>query len=158
MKLSRKVNPASKMKCANEVKREPTSVQPSKIGFKFWLLVSLVGMNVIPSAAANELRLQLKPSQCVAIHQGKTCYVDIELHWQATSVGEYCLYSSQQTEPLKCWRKANNGLFEREIVARENVLFRLRETKSGGVTISKELEMAWVYKRNAKARSSWRMF
>lgn len=149
---------------SNNIKRvtktthQTTSAQRGKTRFKLWLLLSIAAMNVIPSAAANELRLQLKPAQCVAIHQGKTCYVDVDLRWQATSIGEYCLFSSQQAEPLKCWKKVNSGQFEREIVARKNVLFRLRETKTGGVTISKELQMAWVYKRNAKARSSWRMF
>jgi len=152
------MNLSNTLKYVSKTQYATASIKRGKIRFKLWLLLSITAMNVVPSALANEVTLQLKPAQCVAIHQGKTCYVDIELHWQATSVGEYCLYSSQQAEPLKCWKMASNGQFEREIVANKNVLFRLREIKSGGVTISKELEMAWVYKRSSKARSSWRMF
>jgi len=145
------------MKISVRIHQKIASLLSDKPVINLWLLIGIVAMNTAPTAA-NELTLKLKPSQCVAIHQGKTCYVDIELLWHAQDKGEYCLYSSQQTDPLKCWSKSDNGRFEREVLARKNVLFRLLESKTGGVTISKELEMAWIYKRNAKSRSTWRMF
>ncbi|MFT7129492.1 MAG: hypothetical protein ACI89U_001608, partial [Gammaproteobacteria bacterium] len=74
------------------------------------------------------------------------------------SIGKYCLFSSQQSEPLRCWMQSDQGQFEREIVAQRNVVFFLRKEKNNDVLATRELEMAWVYKKSAKARSSWRMF
>jgi len=145
------------MKISVKISQKFISILRDNAVIKLWFFIGIVAMNAAP-AAGNEVTLKLKPSQCIAIHQGKTCYVDVKLRWKAQSKGEYCLYSSQQSDPLKCWSQANAGQFEREVLARKNVLFRLRESKSGDVIISKELEMAWIYKRNAKSRSSWRMF
>jgi len=146
------------MKLSVRMNQYTVSIQQQKAALRLWFTIGFIALNFVTVAAANETTLNLKPAQCIAIHQGKMCYVDIELQWQAQDKGEYCLYSSQQTEPLKCWRQTNHGQFEREIVTRHNVIFQLRQEKPASVLISKELEMAWVYKRNAKARSSWRMF
>jgi len=145
------------MKISVKISEKIASSLRDNVVIKLWVLFNIMAVNVTP-AAANEVTLRLKPSQCIAIHQGKTCYVDVKLRWQTQEKGAYCLYSSQQNDPLKCWSQANTGQYEREVLARKNVLFRLRESKSGEVIISKELEMAWIYKRNAKSRSSWRMF
>jgi len=145
------------MNISVKISQKIASALRDNLVIKLWVLFNIMAVNVAP-AAANDVTLKLKPSQCIAIHQGKTCYVDVELRWQAQDKGEYCLYSSQQSDPLKCWTQANTGQYEREVLARKNVLSRLRERKSGEVVISKELEMAWIYKRNAKSRSSWRMF
>jgi hypothetical protein len=129
-----------------------------KIALKLLLTCSLLTIACVQVANANETTLHLNPPQCVAIHQGQTCYVDIELQWRAPSIGKYCLFSSQQSEPLRCWMQSDQGQFEREIVAQRNVVFFLRKEKNNDVLATRELEMAWVYKKSAKARSSWRMF
>lgn len=146
------------MRLSIKINHMLSSIRGKKVSLKLWVLFSIVATNFVPVAAASDATLNLKPAQCIAIHQGKTCYVYVKLRWQAQDEGEYCLYSSQQSKPLKCWIRTNSGQFEREIVARKNVLFHLQQTKSGSVIVSKELEMAWIYKRNAKARASWRMF
>ncbi|WP_168203974.1 DUF3019 domain-containing protein [Aliikangiella coralliicola] len=102
--------------------------------------------------------LEIKPGQCVALHQGQECYVDVEFSWKVGQQGDYCLYSSQQKPALKCWRKKQNGWFKREIVANENVMFFLKAADSQVILATSELEMAWVYKKNSRSHSTWRMF
>mgnify|MGYP003915082997 FL=1 len=127
--------------------------------YKLLLSVCLVSA---PTVRANNEPLKpvmiLSPAQCVAIHQGQDCYVDIKLSWQMPTPGEYCLFSSVRVEPLKCWQKASAGQLKREIVSSENVRFILRRPTSQEPLATQELELAWVYKKNARARSSWRMF
>lgn len=112
----------------------------------------------IETTKTGQAKLTLKPAQCIAIHQGKMCYVDVEITWTMQQSGEYCLFSSQQSKALKCWKKSNQGLFEQEVATNKNVQFQLKRANNSNSLIVRELEVAWVYKKNAKARSSWRMF
>ena len=112
----------------------------------------------IETTKTGQAQLTLKPKQCIAIHQGKMCYVDVEIAWKLQQSGEYCLFSSQQSEALKCWDNSNQGLFEQEVATKKNVQFQLKRANSSNTLIVRELEVAWVYKKNAKARTSWRMF
>ena len=109
-------------------------------------------------AIENEASLNLSPTLCIAIHQGQQCYVDIKIGWKSTQHGQYCLFSSQQAKALKCWKQVTQGTYAQEIVAKSNVKFMLRHNGSDVVLRSKVLEVAWVYKKNTRARSSWRMF
>ncbi len=141
------------------------------LGFTLgYSVLSIVAMLVLikQSVAAETVQFSLEPGQCVALHHGQSCYVDVTIRWQTLEQGYYCLHSSQQEAPLKCWKMEQQGLYENEVVADKNVLFQLRETaafkgkaktsKLGKVLAHAELEMAWVYKKNARSRASWRMF
>ncbi|MCJ8271977.1 MAG: DUF3019 domain-containing protein [Psychrosphaera sp.] len=105
-----------------------------------------------------KVELTLKPYQCVALHQGQKCYVNVELSWRAIQTSHYCLYSSQQDKPLQCWQTSVSGLFTREIVANQNILFAIKQKDSAVVLATRELEMAWVYKKTNRSNISWRMF
>ena len=125
----------------------------------FTLVALLLTVNA-GHAAANEQEntvLTISPNQCVAIRQGQTCYADVKLTWQTQNKGSYCLYSTQQKKPLQCWQLANNGNYQKEIVANKNVIFQLRTETTERVLTSATLEMAWVYKKNARSHA-WRMF
>lgn len=110
--------------------------------------------------AANDIEgysLVLSPKQCVAMRQGQKCYVDVELKWQSKTQGDFCLYSSQVEQPLQCWQDSRLGHFEREIVAKNNVIFVLKLQKDTLILATTKLEMAWVYKKNIRS-NAWRMF
>ena len=137
---------------------QPESPEKNFLGYMFGLLF-IAGASAAnaaePSIAA---KLLLSPTQCIALHQGQKCYVDIEISWVAQRQADYCLFSSQQQQALMCWTDKTSGSFTQEIVAIENVSFRLRQTEREQILSTSELEMAWVYKKNSRARSSWRMF
>jgi hypothetical protein len=102
--------------------------------------------------------ISVKPGQCVALNQGNLCYIDIEISWSVPELGNYCLFSSQQEAPLQCWENVQLGIFAREIAAKENVLFLLKPKGRELIVGATKLEMAWVYKKNNRSHSSWRMF
>jgi hypothetical protein len=109
--------------------------------------------NMTSSAAT----LRLSPNQCIAISQGKTCYVDVELMWQTRVKSGYCLYSSQSEQALLCWKKQNKGQYKNEISSSQNVQFLLKDHQNNTLATT-ELKIAWIYKKNARSRSNWRMF
>jgi len=110
--------------------------------------------------------LKIVPEQCVALLQGQECYVSVELHWQANTNGDYCLYSSLTTNALQCWRNKKQGEFKQEFVSKTNIKFFLKVKQKNGNTkvrkqaniASAEIKMAWVHKKKGKPRTSWRMF
>ena len=133
----------------------------SKKSFSGFMLAMLLTTCASAAKAAESTiaaKLVLTPKQCIALHQGQKCYVDIEINWVAQQHADYCLFSSQQQDALMCWSGQARGIFKREIVAIENVGFRLKQTGREETLGTVELEMAWVYKKNTRARSSWRMF
>ncbi len=107
---------------------------------------------------AQDSILEIQPNQCISVHQGEKCYVDISLNWQTKQSGNYCLFSSQQQAPLLCWQNSLSGKFEQEMSANQNVVFYLKAQYGSEILAQKELKMAWVYKKSARARTSWRLF
>jgi hypothetical protein len=134
------------------------SCEKSFLGYMLAILLIACASAVSAAEEPTAAKLVLTPKQCIALHQGKQCYVDIEISWVAQRQADYCLFSSQQHKPLMCWSGQATGSFKQEIVAIENVSFRLKQTGRQEILSAGELEMAWVYKRNSRARSSWRMF
>lgn len=103
------------------------------------------------------VKLELKPKQCVVLHQGQKCYADVIVKWQAPQ-GNVCLYSSLVQEALQCWSQQDKAQLMLEIIATENIIFELRSKPSNTLLGKVELEMAWVYKKGSRSNLSWRMF
>jgi hypothetical protein len=122
--------------------------------------------------------LKIIPEQCVALLQGQECYVNVELKWETTASGDYCLYSSLNMKALRCWENKKTGEFKQEFSSKNNIKFYLIHKKhldnnkekaqqNGQITslnhslndiASAEIKMAWVHKKKGKPRTSWRMF
>lgn len=134
------------------------SSEKSFLGYMLAVLLITCASAVSAAEAPTSATLVLTPKQCIALHHGQQCYVDIEISWVAQQQADYCLFSSQQQDALMCWSGQATGIFKREIVAIKNVGFRLKQTGREEILGTGELEMAWVYKKNSRARSSWRMF
>jgi len=105
-----------------------------------------------------ETQLAVTPKQCVALLQGQTCYVTVELNWQVINKGNYCIYSSQQQDPIQCWDSKRQGEVKREFSAKSNLRFFLRQINTRTNLAKAEVKMAWVHKKKGKPRKSWRMF
>jgi hypothetical protein len=122
----------------------------------------LLSMKVYSNETSNLPKLTLKPSQCVSLHQGQQCFVTVDISWQVSNAGEYCLYSSLQNNKLSCWTMKKSGHFKQELVIEEDVTFTLRLMGDGisndKVVVSALLESAWVYKKNRLSHSAWRVF
>jgi hypothetical protein len=104
------------------------------------------------------VKIIVKPNQCIALHQGQKCYVDIVLTWSAKHVGSYCLYSSQQVKALQCWNAKLKGSYKKEVVSSEDITFTIRSGGLDNILSREVLKMAWVYQKNSQAKSAWRLF
>jgi hypothetical protein len=124
------------------------------------LIILLILFSTKPYANTDipVLTLEVDPEQCVSIVQGDDCFVDVTIKWYSQQPADYCLFSSQQPEPLKCWKKNKQGDLKKEFVANENIVFYLKRPPNEEVIVEEVLEMAWVYKDNGRSRASWRMF
>lgn len=124
------------------------------------LLLSLLFCAYIEEAMAKDsgtVDLQIKPSQCVSLRQGQTCYVEVEVVWQSNELGDYCLYVQSQKSPVQCWtgRIAGNATYE--AATTDDLLFVLTPANSRTVLAQAELKAAWVYQKKRNA-VSWRLF
>ncbi len=107
---------------------------------------------------AEAVLLQLKPSRCVALHQGQVCYQNIQLLWSTPQVGHYCLYQQNAGEPLHCWENVNAGEYLYEFSSDESVQLQLVDAQTKAVVAQAGLEVAWVYKANTRRQTHWRLF
>lgn len=135
-----------------------SKVLTKQLSFLTGLLVTVNAIAVDDSALEPNKILLLHPTQCVALNQGNLCYVDIEITWSVKTRGNYCLFSSQQNDAILCWESAKSGKFEGELIANEDVIFHLKIKESNTILDTAKLEMAWVYKKNNRTHSRWRMF
>ncbi|WP_340676706.1 DUF3019 domain-containing protein [Paraglaciecola sp.] len=116
-----------------------------------WAATSLV-----PSDQTNELHI--KPNTCVSLHQGQTCFVNLTISWNMANSNDYCLYSSAQPTPIKCWIASNQGVITQDFSAEQTLHFYLKLDKSNTVVAESELSISWVYKKQQKSRLTWRLF
>lgn len=102
--------------------------------------------------------LKISPNKCVALDYGQSCYQDVTLSWKQELAGDYCVFSSQQTEALKCWKNNKNSIFSIPIATKTNVTFSLVNSANKNILAKTTLKMTWVYKTKNRRRLSWRLF
>lgn len=110
------------------------------------------------SSEKNKVNLTVSPEKCVAMQQGQTCYMTVELFWQAEVQANYCLYSSLKPQPLQCWNNSRTGEMTKEFSTKENLVFFLQIQDQHINLASAKVKMAWVHKKKGKPRMSWRLF
>jgi hypothetical protein len=125
----------------------------------FWMTLFTILSFQVPAAPLNvEPKLTIVPEQCVALIQGQACYVTVELNWRTPVAGDYCLYSSLNTDPIKCWLDKEIGRLKQEFVSKNNIEFFIIKLSTKENIANVEIKMAWVHKKKGRPRTSWRMF
>jgi len=122
------------------------------------ILFSIVSFQIQANSLDVVPKITIVPEQCVALLQGQACYVTVELNWQTPLAGDYCLYSSLNTHPIKCWRDKRMGRLKQEFVSKNNIEFFLQKRSTKENIANIEIKMAWVHKKKGRPRTSWRMF
>ena len=121
-------------------------------------LFTMLSFQVPAASLSVEPKLTIVPEQCVALLQGQACYVTVELNWRTPIAGDYCLYSSLDTNPIQCWRDKKMGRLKQEFVSKNNIEFSLQILSTKENIANIEIKMAWVHKKKGRPRTSWRMF
>jgi len=109
----------------------PNSIKHVFVIFILFLLSIKVYSNEISSLP----KLTLSPNQCISLHQGQQCFVTVDIRWQVSQAGKYCLYSSLQKNKLTCWLLTKSARFKQELVINKDVTFTLKSMGDGiGIT------------------------
>lgn len=121
------------------------------------LLASLLlgGLGRMPPAAAAPELLVVEPSTCVSLSEGRTCYLDTQVHWQVNSGSEHCLFVAGTNVPLYC-AAGGRGQVSYAFSGDESQVLELRAA-NGAVVATTEIQVSWVYNGNQRRRS-WRLF
>ncbi|MDP5213357.1 DUF3019 domain-containing protein [Pseudoalteromonas tunicata] len=130
------------------------------------ILLALFTLFVLPSVVLTTQakqpdslpELKIIPTKCVSLKQGQVCYVNVTVVWQVGDAGDYCLFSSLQSNLLQCWLSSKQGTFSQEVEITDDLIYTLTDTKNEQEIISNRLPLAWVYKKEKFSHSSWRVF
>jgi len=122
------------------------------------LLLLLLVISSVASATDIQASIQVNPQQCVAMRQGQTCYVSVQLSWQVASPGNYCLYAAGKSVALNCWENTTKGELKKSFDSKVNLEFSLRRQNENFSLATAIVKMAWVHKKKGQPRKSWRIF
>lgn len=122
------------------------------------LMLLLLVLSFVSKATDLKGTMSVQPEQCVAMSQGQSCYVTVELSWEVEALGNYCLYTSAQSQALKCWHNTTSGEFKQSFDSKVNLNFSLKNQHEQATLASAVVKMAWVHKKKGRPRTSWRLF
>jgi len=127
------------------------------------LSVKLLALYMAASAVSSHAdssssTLTVKPSRCIALQKGQTCYATLSFNWTTPADGEYCLFDEHMEKPMICWTGNTLLAYNHEFKSKKNVNYHIR-LRQGQLSISSTLvKISWVYKPNTKNTSRWRLF
>ncbi len=122
------------------------------------LMVLLLPISFLTNATDLQASMNVNPDQCVAMSQGQSCYVAVELSWKVQSPGNYCLYADGQSEALNCWKNSFTGEYKKAFNSKVNLVFSLKRQHEQLSLATAVVKMAWVHKKKGQPRKSWRIF
>ncbi|MBL4629744.1 MAG: DUF3019 domain-containing protein [Paraglaciecola sp.] len=116
-------------------------------------------LNVSQASQSTGLpKLEIKPKKCVSLRQKQACYLKVTVSWKVKDADKYCLHSTQQVKPIKCWPSTGQGTYSYDVTMEQDVTYTLSNKSTGKVIVSNKLPLAWVYKKEKFSHSSWRIF
>lgn len=136
----------------------PTT-RPARWQPRLWSVLCCAGVLMSwPAFGEEVVELSLKPQRCVALHQGQMCYQTVTVTWRAQVPDNYCVFQQGLDEPLRCWLAATQGELRHEFVSDTTLVIELRAEQDSARLAESRLEVAWVYNRNTRRKSHWRIF
>ena len=128
------------------------------------LLFTLSYKPTIAMANVDEKKPEIKaisftahPAQCVTLRQGRNCFHDIKLQWQAPLQQEVCLVQAGQQKKLKCWKNRGYGDMVIEFESNESITYQLRRLSDNKIIAQTQIKVSWQHKSSARKRR-WRLF
>lgn len=109
-------------------------------------------------AHADENQLHIKPTRCIALHEGQVCYQTLNISWKAEIADTYCLYQQDNKTPLVCWDNLASGKWSYEFEGATTQKFMLLRKQDAKQIAEVSIEVAWVYDASSKRESHWRIF
>ena len=130
-----------------------------RIGLACLLTLSCsVWADVSNEQVAHASELHIQPNTCVSLHQGQACFATLTMSWNTPVSNNYCLYSSANELPIKCWHASKQGAITEQISSAQTLHFYLKIENSNTVVAESVFKVSWVYKKQQKSRLTWRLF
>ncbi|MBL4942329.1 MAG: DUF3019 domain-containing protein [Colwellia sp.] len=108
------------------------------------------------------VKLTVSPKQCIAMQQGQSCYLQVNVTFQANILDDYCLYLSTQPTALQCWKKVKQAEYSYAFDSNIDVEFFIKTQakmpKQANLLAQAKVKIAWVHEKKGKPRMSWRLF
>lgn len=106
----------------------------------------------------SQIDFNVKPSRCIALHRGQTCYQKLKFRWQTPPHGAYCLVRLPDGTPLTCWQGMSQTSFEHEFRSDSSIIYEVRVKNQSRRLAAVKITVAWVYRTSRKSASGWRLF
>jgi len=104
-----------------------------------------------------EASFSVQPTHCVALNQGRKCFANIKLKWQAQSAGNYCIVQKTDSRVLQCWQNSQASLSKYEFESDKKIVYQLIHQDSREIIAETEVNVSWVHKSTPRKRR-WRLF
>jgi len=124
------------------------------------LIIALLA-NTISYAQQSEqsATLDVKPSTCVSLNQGRNCYAQLSITWSVQNIGDFCLIqkqSEQSQKILTCWKKSKGSAIYFEFESNESITYQLINNDKKPLAQA-TIDVSWVHKNSPRKRR-WRLF
>lgn len=101
--------------------------------------------------------LNVMPSKCVALNEGRTCYTDVKFAVTAPDFGDYCLRESSSKKILQCWANTKAFVYTLNFGSTQSISYELISKQKRDTLAVTTIEVNWVHKIKSKKRR-WRIF
>jgi hypothetical protein len=98
-----------------------------------------------------------KPANCVALHQGRTCYATVAIQWQTPVKGNFCLYQKTTNKVLQCWQNSQGNQIQFEFESNVKHEYQLIAEETKRIIAETAVNVSWVHKATPRKRR-WRLF
>ncbi len=93
--------------------------------------------------SSSDVELVIKPNICVAPRGKDSCISSIDVFWQSTKSGNFCLSSNYTNEKtLKCWNNSKQGNYVHKLILTKNLLYWINKQNSTVEIVSSMLKFA----------------
>lgn len=114
-------------------------------------------IKLLENAQTNDIVFSAKPGNCVALHQGRTCYATVAIQWQTPVKGDFCLYQKTTNKVLQCWQNSQGNQIQFEFESNVKREYQLIAKETKRIIAETSVNVSWVHKATPKKRR-WRLF
>jgi len=126
--------------------------------FAIYFLFNVQSSIAVEQNHKDSIKLSLKPKECVVLKEGDKCYSSINVKWNVSELGSFCLFRKPSDIKLKCWKDVSEGQFTEDLVMDGPVDYYLAYAESSETLVSETLSLSWVYKKSSRPEHTWRIF
>ncbi len=105
------------------------------------------------------------PNSCQLGPREEFCEMEFHLLWETPSIGNYCLFNQQDSQPIHCWQQQNHGSIALTFaghILENNKIYLLIEQQTQQLITSVTVPISGTLKQRQRAqrrrRGFWRMF